>query len=662
MSQSAKLLLPKIKKVKLYRFSLFSLEPNIEIDINDGVFCLAGANGLGKSTFLAAVNFAITGIVPDPGRKFMSADEYYRHCIGYSDDFFTGKISEDDREAAAISVHLQLGDHFYHLTKGVFEPQELRELTIGESSSDKSILNGEELTPTQRQQEYEQHITEDIGLASFPQFVFLQHFVLTFDERRKLLLWDKDILNLALFLGIGADFKRAQKADSLRRERDKAASLARNYSWQASGLRDEIELLRKAMSAEGSDADLESTKVQHQSLADELERKQDEVNEKKGQLHDAELKRMEVSSELTSLQEQYTEEFTRQVHKRSRVELHPLIKSSVSEMKCALCGSLGSEVIESIQSKIQSNHCPLCNSPIPEKSADIDSIVTLQKIDKSITEAKKRLDIANKSIERVNLELQTSEAQLEGMKSLLTEYESTNEMYLIQLSKQSESVSLTIKKKREEMDQYLKRKYEHYAKRDERQNELLKLYHELRQRYLEAETDFISLFKELASLFLGINLDIRMEYSTGVTSLGLSFNIEVQGAVRRQLYQLSESQRFFLDIALRMALARYMSDPQGKACLFIDTPEGSLDIAYESRAGQMFARFADAGHGIIMTANINTSQILQRMAAICGRAKMVLHRMISWAPLSDVQNAEEKLFQEAYAQIEAALDSGGKSA
>lgn len=661
MNQSPKLVLPKIKKIQLYRFSLFSLKPNIDIDVNDGIFCLAGANGLGKSTFLAAVNFVITGIVPDPDRKFMSTDEYYRHCIGYSNDFFTGKISEDDREAAAISVDLQLGDRFYRLTRGVFEPQELRELIISECGSDKSILNGEDLTPTQRQQEYEQHITEDIGLASFPQFVFLQHFVLTFDERRQLLLWDKDVLNQALFLGIGADFKRAQKADSLRRERDKAGSLARNYSWQASGLRDEIELLRKAMTATESDADLESTKMKHQSLIDELEHKQEEVNSKKEQLGDAELKRMEASSELTSRQEQYTQEFARQVHKRSRVELHPLIKSSISEVKCALCGSLGAEVVESLQSKIQTNQCPLCNSPIPEKSADIDSIATLKKIDKFITGSKKRLELANKSVERINLELQASEAQLEGMKSLLREYESTNEMFFTQLSGQSDNVNFTIKKKKEEMDQYLKRKYEYYAKRDEKQNELLKLYNELRQKYLVAETDFIPLFKELAFLFLGMNLDIRMEYSTGVTSLGLSFTIEVQGAVRRQLYQLSESQRFFLDIALRMALARYMSDPQGKACLFIDTPEGSLDIAYESRAGQMFAKFTTAGHNIIMTANINTSQILQRMAAICGRSKMVLHRMISWAPLSDVQNAEESLFQEAYAQIEASLDSGGGS-
>jgi len=52
---------------------------------------------------------------------------------------------------------------------------------------------------------------------------------------------------------------------------------------------------------------------------------------------------------------------------------------------------------------------------------------------------------------------------------------------------------------------------------------------------------------------------------------------------------ISQKVRVLSNIALRMALTDFMSDPDGKAGLFIDTPEGSLDIAYESRAGKMIA-------------------------------------------------------------------------
>jgi hypothetical protein len=83
-----------------------------------------------------------------------------------------------------------------------------------------------------------------------------------------------------------------------------------------------------------------------------------------------------------------------------------------------------------------------------------------------------------------------------------------------------------------------------------------------------------------------------------------------------------------------------------------------LDIAYEARAGEMFAEFVKSGHDIVMTANINTSQLLKKLAAKCGSSRMTLVRMTDWTDLSDVQMQEEGLFREAYAGIEKELRAG----
>ena len=112
---------PTLKKIQLTAFSLFSQHPNIELEIDDGVLCLAGANGIGKSTFLAAVNFAITGCVPHPDRKFQSAAEYLRDAEKFSEDFFEGRIDEQDRDQASISVDFKLGGTIFSLTRGIFE-------------------------------------------------------------------------------------------------------------------------------------------------------------------------------------------------------------------------------------------------------------------------------------------------------------------------------------------------------------------------------------------------------------------------------------------------------------------------------------------------------------------------------------------------------------
>jgi hypothetical protein len=102
-----------------------------------------------------------------------------------------------------------------------------------------------------------------------------------------------------------------------------------------------------------------------------------------------------------------------------------------------------------------------------------------------------------------------------------------------------------------------------------------------------------------------------------------------------------------------------MSSTQHPACMYIDTPEGSLDIAYETRAGSMFGDFVKSGNQLIMTANINTSELLHRLASICGQERMQLLRMTEWTYLSEVQQDAEGLFERAYGEIEEKLESGG---
>jgi hypothetical protein len=44
-----------------------------------------------------------------------------------------------------------------------------------------------------------------------------------------------------------------------------------------------------------------------------------------------------------------------------------------------------------------------------------------------------------------------------------------------------------------------------------------------------------------------------------------------------------------------MAIIKYIADSSARGTLYLDTPEGSLDIAYEKRAGDMLAKFVRDG-------------------------------------------------------------------
>lgn len=71
---------PNIKKIDIENFSLYKKVDEISINIDKDVFCLVGANGLGKSTFITIINYALTGIVKNPERNFSwykSISEFY---------------------------------------------------------------------------------------------------------------------------------------------------------------------------------------------------------------------------------------------------------------------------------------------------------------------------------------------------------------------------------------------------------------------------------------------------------------------------------------------------------------------------------------------------------------------------------------------------------
>ncbi|MFH1130934.1 MAG: hypothetical protein V1754_06335 [Pseudomonadota bacterium] len=272
-----------------------------------------------------------------------------------------------------------------------------------------------------------------------------------------------------------------------------------------------------------------------------------------------------------------------------------------------------------------------------------------------MAQTKRALRDVLKTIESLRTEETKVRQKFDSTKEKLDEFDRQNSAILEglrQLLNLSGS-DVSLKDYRDQLASLEKEKTTAYNQREELKRKLMELQNNLEQQYIQAEEVFVPRFAELAKRFLGMPLTVQMDARQAV---GLNLIVTVNGNTRRQQQQLSESQRFFLDIALRMALTEHMSDPNSRGGMFIDTPEGSLDIAYEKRAGDMLAMFSEAGHRIVMTANLNTSQLLLALAHRCGQEGMTLCRMTDWAELSDVQKEEEDLFDKAYQAIEKAME------
>lgn len=660
----SKLNLPKINKVSLRRFSLYTSSPDVEFECGDGVLCLIGANGIGKSTLLSAINFCLTGIVSDPDRRFESMEEYYSHSLNFSKGYFRGRISERDREAAEIKLEFNVGASRYSVKRGMFEPEELRELSISNGNGE-ALVSIEDKTRRELQQYYVARLTEDVGLSTFPEFVFLQHFVFTFDERRKTLFWDQKILERILYLSFGMDPNLAKRVDMMRREIESKDSLVRNFQWQATSTRKEINKLQLSIQSSASSQETyESLADRQEQLAERLTQESESLNTIEAQLKDANLRLADCTAKESALRDEYEQLFDQRLTGLPQIATHPLVISSIADQRCGLCGNSGDSVATTIEAKARAATCPLCDLPISSNGVpDLDGS-RLRNIDEELGKTKLQIKDSLTEIARLRKEETVALSSAETTRADLERFEVENEATLLNLRAKLTSLTnmqhqhggldVLLNSYRTQLADLLRKKDEAYAERTRLREELLKSQRGLEAQYAAAEQEFVPLFTELAHLFLGMELDVQMEASDAT---GLSLVIAVRGTSRRQPHNLSESQRFFLDIALRMAITQFISASDAKGGMFIDTPEGSLDIAYEKRAGDMLARFVNNGHQVIMTANLNSSKLLLTLAKTCKRERMQVCRMMDWADLSDVQIAESDLFEQAFADISSALDS-----
>jgi hypothetical protein len=309
-----------------------------------------------------------------------------------------------------------------------------------------------------------------------------------------------------------------------------------------------------------------------------------------------------------------------------------------------------------MQAQVTAGECPLCDSPIVSSVNDGGAVADLQRLDRTIANIRLDLSTILKTRDRVSAELSAARATEEASEIALKEFEEKESGNLVRIGVGSDfsAINEQIKKLEAERQQFLKQSEEHYKKRDEFRDRLRDYENQLKAQYEVGSQRFVPRFRELAESFIGLPIDVELEHRQGANDSGFGLRLRMNDQIRSLPDKVSESQRFFIDIALRMALSEFMS--AGAATLLIDTPEGSLDIAYEARAGAMFAKFVEQENALIMTANLRSSELVLRLAALEKHRGMQIVRMTDWTDLSEVQQSEEGLFSSAYNAIDAALN------
>lgn len=642
--------LPNINRIVIENFSLYKLKRRIDIDVPNGVMCLAGANGLGKSTFISIVSYAMTGVVVQPNIDFKSLNsisEFAKKAAGFADSFFEGRINEHDRMQSQVTVDFELGDYNYSITREFFSGSDLLRFSRTDKEHKETVDAYKPLLV-----QYNNYFVQDSGLSSFEQYIFLQTYVLTFDESKKLLFWDEDVMNrvMHLFFSINAD--DAQRADTLRKNIKRFESNMRNIQWDISKAEKRLgKLLSSGVVSEQEMNEIETVCNEMKALQGKLDAKRQEfgeINAKRDkvklQIDDSTLKQNEIKT-------QYEQVFSMLYSSSGglSVENDEKIQYSLKQIIIKLTENEEADISDLIDSLRNTIVGVIKHKRVENEQAMLEQ---LKELDEILSALKNICEEDKQTYVRLTSEMEECRKEIETMAAQINGFAKENDAILkkqdnIQQERQSQREIDALKIN---IEQLRKDKTEAENNRNLSQEELRPLDEEMKRRFASVAKIYIPTFQKYARSFIGLDIDVELMNVNGIASLVVNVN----GSDRRSRYQLSESQQYFLDIALRFSLIEYINSSH--AFMLIDTPEGSLDIAYESRAGKMFAEFVSKGYCVIMTANINTSQILLKLAEICGKDMMKVERMTDWTTLTLVQQEEQDVIEEAYKKIEEKLE------
>lgn len=637
---------PKIHKLNINDFSLYKRKNQINLQLEDGVFCLAGANGLGKSTFISIFSFAMLGIVIDPSKNFSSINsipKFFKSNEKFAQSYFNGRVEESKRDISNVYLEFEVNNFLYKLNRKFFDISELNlfsrvDLSTGEETID------QEKTSFELEKAYNSFLAQDVGLQSFDQFAFIHSFILTFDESKKLLFWDESLMNRILLLFFGIDPENAEKADDLRKNLARHESNMRNLQWN---ITQNTRALGKLHSENKKVADDDTIKILEnlRSLEDEISELYKESHKKKLEIRDAELNIANISLSISNEKKNYSSIFS---------EIYNDLSIEKDEKIIFLLREIARKIIEGadIQDDFKSlkERAVEVSQMMAKNKNETANISELKKIDliiKDLTLSLNEYELKNSRVNKEYSDLLTSISEKSNdLESLKTENE---KILLLSLANSTDDIDQRISSLESVINKDISQKEIDTRLRDECKRELNIIEKEIKRNYADTQDKFLPIFKQYATSFIGLDIDVELKSSSN----GLSLVLKVNNTERTDKFQLSESQQYFIDIALRFALIEFTGT--SNSYIVIDTPEGSLDIAYESRAGRMFGDFVLKGFDIIMTANINSSQLLLQLAKKCKNEKMKIERMTDWTILSEVQQSEQEIIEEAFNKIEEAL-------
>jgi AAA domain-containing protein len=624
------------------------LYPNgINWRVTPGVNAIVGGTALGKTTLVYATQFAIFG------KLVVSGDRIER-------DFFKRRLTKRTGKALAenppcVSVTFTVGSSEFTIERNLLS-----------GSLVAATCDGTLLKPTQ----LEQKIASSVGFENdFASVARLQEHLFFFGEGRYLLAWENLVQHelVNLMMSTHASYARLSE---LWAKVESADSEARNISSQAVRFEKDLEELKAlaekptSQLARRSEASLRTRNKQEleQELAVVRQKLADQVRQEEKLTDSINVAYERFHQQLSVLESEESADLDDAVLAQALAD--PTIASvrraladfyrAPNERECPCCGRVGVDRrvaahAAAAAASARSGNCVVCSKVLPSSTAI--TAVSPNRVTSRETgtraKAVQTLLFQREQIRSRVESLKDDEARIRALLAAAWEEEVKDLQRSPASAANALEVAIKQMREREKRARDLCNKHMATLKR-----ELAKtnsIFSKISQNIAKA-------FKKYAKLYLDEPCDVAFlkehelpsKRGPQVKAPHAAFFPVVSGETRPSSQDLSDAQRSFVDLAFRMAVVEvWHKETRKTVTLFVETPEGAVDIAYMERVATMLRTFGQQGHTMIITTNLNNDIFLPEVMALrpkSERSASILNLLDEGNP-RPVQRAQHRRFE-----------------
>lgn len=635
--RNEKIYLPTLKRVRISNYSLF--QKNIDYEFVLGLNLIIGGNGIGKTTFINIIKYALIGLYKKDldVRVYKGEKRLIRGKYSNCNTFFRNRTEEKDSDRdGAVELWFDINETSFYVKRSLFDVKIEKatytkydnEYIIEGVASRQDSYKGydyynDKNDNTNLQYNYERIVSEESNLSDFEDLIFFVNQILFFGESRENVLWSRSVQErlLSSFLNdSGLERKRkeymleAKYQDSISRHKQeeiKAITRVLKRINKNKDVRyDELTIMKEIEHYESLKLQLEKDRENYQKKLDTLYNKDSRITK---EINEKEKEKQKLDVELKR-------NFWPNLNPKYEIYLRQYKGNHI----CPMCNSdLSDRVYEE-----KNDECFFCHSKIiydPLQLNDVEEVaLDLKSLEEKRMTIEKNILMYECELKDIDSKYRKNKVDLFNEKSKLRFFEKENDGY----EDNQESSYLAMVNRINELTIEKEKAVELSEKN---RNNALLIIQKIQDNLLEITKSISNIFSIFAENFMKLPCYLTLE-NTDSSDVKLFFPV-IDNKIRYESEELSESQRFFVDYSFRMSILSYFYEtPSFYIC---ETPDSSLDISYEENAVDIFMKYLEKPNSLILTSNLNNSTFIIQ---ILDRAKdRKILNLLKYGKLSLVQ-------------------------